>query len=172
MLWKQKQVKRVWLFCDGSTGAQVAADEPLAEANAGVGLPLECAAAAVAHADDGSILDWAWQRLPKLTNNEAEYAGLLLGLALAQRLGAQEAICVLDSEIVIGQMEGRFAVKSARLRHWHRRACETVRELPVVRYVQIPRTWNRLADGLAAQAAILWPALLAVLEKQVGEGIR
>jgi ribonuclease HI len=133
-------------------------------------LPLECAAAAVAHGDDGAILDWAWQRLPRLTNNEAEYAGLLLGLALAQRLRAQQAICVLDSEIVIGQMEGRFAVRSARLRHWHRRACEAARELPVVHFVQIPRAWNRLADGLAAQTAILWPALLAALEKQVGVG--
>lgn len=170
MRWKEGP-KRVWLFCDGSTGALYTPEETVkGQAPTGLaeaGLPLTCAAAAVAHAEDGAILDWAWRQLPTLTNNEAEYAGLLLGLALAQRLGTQEAICVLDSEIVIGQMEGRFAVKSNRLRHWHRQACAAARALPSVRYAQIPRIWNRLADGLAAQASFPWPALRTALEKQV-----
>jgi ribonuclease HI len=166
MFWRQKPTGRVWLFCDGSAGAHAAAEEPSAVQSEHE-LPMTCTAAAIAHANDGRILDWAWQPLPTLTNNEAEYAGLLLGLALAQRLGAQEAICVLDSETVLGQMQGRFAVKSPRLRHWHQRACAAVRALPSVHYVQIPRSWNRLADGLAAQTAMHWPALLTILEKQV-----
>jgi len=170
MRWKQQPIKRVWLFCDGSTGALYTPDgvapSAAAEKLTGGALAAVCAAAAVAHGEDGGILDWAWQQLPVLTNNEAEYAGLLLGLALAQRLRVQEAICVLDSEIVIGQMEGRFAVKSTRLRHWHQQACNAARALPCVRYVQIPREWNRLADGLAAQAAFAWPALLAAVGKR------
>lgn len=164
MKWRPRSDKRLWLFCDGSTGALLphntgGAPPPTAK-GAPVNLPTTCAAAAIAYDDQGRMLDWSAQPLPTVTNNEAEYAGLLLGLALAQRWQATEARCVLDSEIVIGQMEGRFAVKSARLRHWHHQATLAVRALPLVRYVQIPREWNRLADGLAAQTALSWMALV------------
>lgn len=166
MFWKPKRPPRLWFFCDGSTGAREVEAGPTPNgAPPSAALPLECAAAAVARGADGQILDWAWQRLPNITNNEAEYAGLLLGLGLAQRLGAGEAICVLDSEVVVGQMEGRFAVRSPRLQHWHRQARALARELPAVHYLQISREWNRLADGLAAQASIPWPALMAELER-------
>ena len=176
MLWKEQNHRLVWLFCDGSTGALPTGADVGTRSTAaqvvgrGATLPTTCAAAAIAYDDAGAMLDWLAQPLPTVTNNEAEYAGLLLGLALAQRLQAAEAICVLDSEIVIGQMEGRFAVKSARLRHWHRQANVAVRALPLVRYVQIPREWNRLADGLAAQTAMPWGALMGVLRQ--GDKVR
>lgn len=147
---------RVWVFCDGSSGLGEAAnravhDPLLAQAT--------CGAAAVARGEDGDLLDWAWQQLPAMTNNEAEYAGLLLGLDLAKRLGAVQVTCVLDSEVVVGQMEGRYGVNSPGLRPWHWRACEAVRGLGQVRFRHIPREWNRLADGLATQAGIPWPQL-------------
>lgn len=159
---RNAQIQRVWCFCDGSTG-------PLLQASAGqtgrASLPsTACAAAAVARNEDGTVLDLAWEKLPRVTNNEAEYAGLLLGLRLAHQLRAQETICVLDSEVVIGQMQGRFAVNSAALRRWHWQACAEARRLPVVRYCLAPREWNRLADGLATQAALDWPALVAALD--------
>ncbi len=166
--------QKVWCFCDGSTGAIYQAQR-LAGAAEGGGMPaggsvrrrleagLVCSAAAVLRAGDGRILDLAWRELPQLTNNEAEYAGLLLGLQLAQRLQVQEVICVLDSEVVVGQMEGRFAVNSARLRSWHWKAAEAARRLPAVRYRLAPREWNRLADGLAGQASVPWPALCKAL---------
>lgn len=126
-----------------------------------------CTAAAVAWSATGEILEWAWQQLPLLTNNEAEYAGLLLGLTLAQKLRAQEAICLLDSEVVIGQMEGRFLVHSAALRTWHWQARAAERAVPTVRYCLIPREWNRLADGLAAQVSIPWATWRQVLGERL-----
>lgn len=173
---KRMRGGRVWCFCDGSTGALYEAQR-LAGALAGsrssggeeavrqrLEAKLVCSAAAVVRGDDGRILDLAWRELPELSNNEAEYAGLVLGLELARRLGAQEVICVLDSEVVVGQMEGRFAINSARLRHWQWKAAEAARRLPVVRYRHVPREWNRLADGLAGQASVPWPALCKLVE--------
>jgi len=125
-----------------------------------------CAAAAIARSYDGRILDLTWQTLDVRTNNEAEYAGLLLGLALAHRLRARTTICVLDSAVVIGQMEGRFAVNSKALRQWHGQACQAARQLPEVRYCLVPREWNRLADGLAGQASIPWVLLRGAIEQQ------
>jgi ribonuclease HI len=127
---------------------------------------MTCGAGAVALSDEGQIVRWEWQGLPAMTNNEAEYAGLLLGLKLARRLAAEEAIFLLDSEIVIGQMTGRFAVNSATLRRWHWQACTAARRLPMVRFCVIPREWNRLADGLACQAGIPWEWL----REQIADG--
>lgn len=164
----------VWVFCDGSTGAQWAAPSrwrgvPTTAATH-VSLPLSCAAAAIAHDDAGQILDWRWQQLPEMTNNEAEYAGLILGLEMAHQLRASETICVLDSEVVAGQMDGRCAVNSHDLRRWHGQACAAARRLPNVRYRVVPREFNRLADGLAGQAAISWPHLRRLLGEGLGIG--
>ncbi|MGC8782377.1 MAG: ribonuclease HI family protein [Anaerolineae bacterium] len=147
-------MKRVWVFCDGSTGALETKDG--AVGGSGPRAPLTCGAGAVALDADGRIVGWDWRPLPPLTNNEAEYAGLLLAIGLARRLRAAEAIFLLDSEIVVGQMTGRCAVNSRALHRWHRQACMAARELPAARYIFIPREWNRLADGLAAQAGISW----------------
>ena len=173
--------QRVWIFCDGSTGALYQDALPgtrgrsrsvqRAAAAGGTHLRAVCAAAAIARADDGRILDVKWQQLADMTNNEAEYVGLLLGIELAARRQAQTTVFVLDSEVVVGQMEGRFSVHSKTLRPLYRKAREGVRELSEVEYRNVPREWNRLADGMAAQAAIPWAALRAHLElSQRGSG--
>lgn len=172
MLWhRQKQmIKRIYLFCDGGTGSTTQTTQRQA-ATVSIRKQLRneatCSAAAIAFAPSGEILDWAWQQLSALTNNEAEYAGLILGLETAQRLHAQEAICILDSEVVVGQMEGRFRVHSRRLQRWHSAARKQERNLPSVRYCLVPREWNRLADGLVAQAGIPWPVLRTAIEERV-----
>ena len=161
-MWKGKRsLAHVWIFCDGSSGlgddSRRSRPDPLL-AQAG------CGAAAVARGEDGELLDWTWRRLPQVTNNEAEYAGLILGLKLARRLGATHVTCVLDSDVVVGQMDGRYSVNSSLLLRWHWRACETARGLRQVRYRHIPRAWNRLADGLATQVGIPWEALKGEIE--------
>lgn len=158
-------MERLWIFCDGSTGAL---EEQRRVGGSVPATALSCGAGAVALAADGAIVGWDWRSLPPLTNNEAEYAGLLLGIGLAQRLHADEAILLLDSEIVVGQMTGRCAVNSRSLHRWHWQACMAARRLAVARYIAIPREWNRLADGLAAQAGISW----AWLKKEVDQETR
>lgn len=159
---------RLWIFCDGSAGNNEQGSMGASALPARRLKPIAaCGAAAVARNREGRIVDWAWQALPPMTNNEAEYAGLLLGLKLAQRLRVQEAICVLDNDVVVGQMIGRFAVKSPRLRSWHWKACAAVRQLPAVQFRTIPREWNQLADVLASQACVPWEVLRQAVE---GEG--
>jgi probable phosphoglycerate mutase len=158
----------VYIFCDGSTGAldRLAADRGNAagaDASDRRRLNGRCAAAAAALSADGNILAIEWQVLPAVTNNEAEYAGLLLGIEIARRLRAHETVFVLDSETVVCQMTGRCGVNSPRLKSWHVRACAAVRGLSGVRYQAIPREYNRLADGAACQAAIAWDEIMRAL---------
>lgn len=100
----------------------------------------------------GRILAWANRRLDDMTNNEAEYAGLILALELALQRHPRRLRVYLDSAVVVGQMTGRCGVRSASLQHWHRRACQLARRLSRVTYQHVPRERNRLADALAFEA--------------------
>ncbi len=142
------KVSEVWLFCDGALG--------LADPQRRGGEVVMAGAGAVLREGDGRIVAWGWRRLPPLTNNEAEYAGLLLGLELARKHGRQVVHCRMDSANVVGQMEGRFLVHSARLRPWHQQAVAAVRQFRQVTFTAIPREGNQLADALANEALVGW----------------
>lgn len=101
----------------------------------------------------GKLLHVENQPLPEMTNNEAEYAALSLALKTAERLGADVVEVRLDSEVVVGQMRGEFAVNSPRLIQCHWLACGLARRFPRVRYKRIPREQNTLADALASEAS-------------------
>jgi probable phosphoglycerate mutase len=90
----------------------------------------------------------------RVNNNEAEYHGLLLGLQIARGFVPQTVEFRLDSEVVVNQMLGRFAVNSRALKPLHREACVLARHLPAVAYVHIPRDENAVAHALAVEAAM------------------
>src|SRR5438445_301990 len=77
-------------------------------------------AGAVVQDEHGEVLALGNRTLSRMTNNEAEYAGLILGLEMAVSLAAQiraaQVEVRLDSEVVVYQMVGRFAVNSAALK--------------------------------------------------------
>ncbi|MGH2511179.1 MAG: ribonuclease HI family protein, partial [Candidatus Limnocylindrales bacterium] len=53
------------------------------------------------------------------TNNVAEYVGVVRALALAIDLGATEVDMLLDSKLIVEQVNGRWRVKDARLAVLH-----------------------------------------------------
>lgn len=56
------------------------------------------------------------------TNNYAEYRGLIAALSKAVELREDTAEFVMDSELVINQMNGRYKVKSSNIKDLHRDA--------------------------------------------------
>ena len=129
-------VGKVRVFTDGAIGVK----------QSGIGM--------IAQDMQGNVLAFGNRTLPIMTNNEAEYMGLLLALELAPRLRETDVEIHMDSEVVIYQMSGRFAVNSAALKVLHRQACAKARGLLRLHYVHIPREQNRLADALAADAVL------------------
>lgn len=101
----------------------------------------------------GKLLHLQNQRLNIITNNEAEYAALALGLQIATHLKADFVEIRADSEVIVNQMLGNFAVKSHRLKQYHWQVCELARHFPRVHYTHIPREENALADTLAGEAS-------------------
>jgi ribonuclease HI len=120
------------------------ADGGISPKAAGVGI--------VASNGNGRIVSLANRTLPQMTNNEAEYAALVMALELAAQLRSQSVEIRLDSEVVVYQMIGRFAVNSAKLKPWHRKACALARAVPSLSFTHIRREENLLADALAAEA--------------------
>src|SRR5205085_1016435 len=80
------------------------------------GNPGPAGAGAVIKDAGGKVLYELKQALGKTTNNVAEYKGLLLGLRKAQQLGAREVEVRADSELMIKQLKGKYAVKSEGLK--------------------------------------------------------
>ena len=74
------------------------------------------------------------------TNNQAEYEALISALEAASKIGAKEAICHLDSELVAKQLAGVYAVKNSELKKLWRKVNELTRGFEKISYVNVPRT--------------------------------
>jgi ribonuclease HI len=92
------------------------------------------------------------QALGVLTNNQAEYRALLLGLAAARRLGGERLEVAMDSELIVRQLEGRYKVKHAQLKPLYEEARLALAGFASWRVRHVPRAENALADALANEA--------------------
>ena len=100
------------------------------------------------------VLDWRSRRLPRtMTCNQAEYEAVILGLEMAYTLRPERMEMRSDSQVVVNQMLGLFAVRNPALRRLHTRARAAVAALDEVKLVHVRRRRNRLADALASEAA-------------------
>lgn len=90
--------------------------------------------------------------LGSTTNNQAEYMGAILGLEAARNLGADEVHLVMDSELVIKQLQWLYKVKDAGLKVLHQKAKTIIAEFKQIKYSAVLRERNKHADELANQA--------------------
>ncbi|MEU8811523.1 bifunctional RNase H/acid phosphatase [Streptomyces anthocyanicus] len=100
----------------------------------------------------GEALVEAAEYLGVVTNNVAEYRGLLAGLHAAAELDPDATVHVrMDSKLVVEQMSGRWKIKHPDMKPL---AAEAARVFPPgrVTYEWIPRASNKHADRLANEA--------------------
>ena len=88
------------------------------------------------------------------TNNVAEYIGLIKGLERAIELGIKEITIKGDSQLVINQMKGIYAVKSPRIYPLWKRAQELASKFRKIKFEWVSREDNKIADELSARAYI------------------
>jgi lactoylglutathione lyase len=79
------------------------------------GNPGPAAAAYIALSEAGVTVRTDARTLGVSTNNQAEYAALLMALQFAAEYGAEEVVCYLDSELVVNQLNGVYSVKNLDL---------------------------------------------------------
>jgi ribonuclease HI len=116
------------------------------------GNPGPAAAAAVVSSPAGDVLDEAAELLGVASNNVAEYRGLLLGLARAAALGADEVEVVNDSELVAKQVNGIYKVRHADMKPLYAEAMGALRGFARWTVRSVPRAQNAAADALVNQA--------------------
>lgn len=95
----------------------------------------------------GKILAAYGEYLGIQTNNYAEYFALLTALKHAKTLGAREVDCVLDSELVVKQMQGVYKVKEPTLQKLFIQVYNAAQQFKKVSYRHTRRENNQAADA-------------------------
>ena len=116
------------------------------------GNPGPAAIAAVVTDPEGEVLAERSETIGVTTNNVAEYRALLLGIALAKELGADQVELVGDSMLIVEQVRGNWKVKQEHLRPLHAEAREALGDLRHWSIRHVKRGENERADELLNQA--------------------
>lgn len=101
--------------------------------------------------DAGETLATIARDLGQGTNNRAEYAAVEAALDLARDRGWSQFELRTDSQLVVRQLLGDYAVNDESLQPIHRRVRAKANALGV-RIVHIPREQNVVADALSKRA--------------------
>lgn len=91
------------------------------------------------------------------TNNQAEYHGLILGLRHALGMDADTVTVRGDSQLVLRQLGGTYAVKAPGLKALHDEAKLLLARFSRAKLEWVPREENAEADA-ASRAALREPA--------------
>lgn len=116
------------------------------------GNPGPAAAGVVIESEQGKLLAQGKKFLGQMTNNQAEYQALILGLQAVSRYQPAAVQVYLDSDLVVQQMNGRYRVKDAGLLALYQEASQLVATLPQIQFQHVPRSKNSRADALANEA--------------------
>lgn len=99
--------------------------------------------------DGSEALHEAGYWLGNLTNNEAEYQGLLHALKAALELGIKSVHVRSDSELMVKQIKGEYRVKAPNLKPLFVQAREGLSKFPQWSIEHVRREKNKRADQLA-----------------------
>ena len=99
--------------------------------------------------DGTEALHEAGYWLGELTNNEAEYQGLLHALKAALELGFESVHIRSDSELMVKQINGEYRVKAANLKPLFAEARDRLGKFPQWSIEHVRREKNKRADQLA-----------------------
>jgi len=100
----------------------------------------------------GEIVAKLKKYIGRMTNNVAEYYGLIAAMDYAESHGIRALRVESDSELLVKQMRGQYKVKSEDLRPLFERALKMSRAFDSFRIEHVFREQNREADALANEA--------------------
>lgn len=94
------------------------------------------------------------ERIGSATNNIAEYKALIKGLEIATAYTHTILDCFLDSELLVEQLRGKYAVKAKHLKPLYEEVRRLERQFGRVLYHHVPREnpFQARADALVNAA--------------------
>ena len=117
------------------------------------GNPGDSAYAYIIRDQEGHEIASGSNYLGVMTNNEAEYHGLLAGLKEVQSRGGTEVEVFMDSELVIKQLKGQYRVKAANLIPLNREAVEILTKMKTAKVTHVRREHEVI---IIADALVNW----------------
>ena len=126
------------------------------------GNPGLAGAGAVIYKNDKEIWSDSLFVSERATNNQAEYAGLILGLKAAIELQIRELHVEGDSALVIRQINGEYNVHSNNLLELYEAAKQLQENFKIITFTHIYRDKNKRADELANSAVLRLPPITNV----------
>jgi ribonuclease HI len=87
------------------------------------------------------------------TNNVAEYVAAIRALEWLREVRYRGSVVMYgDSQLVVRQMQGEYAVRAEHLKAYHDRLAQLTKEFGHVEFRWIPREENQPADALSKRA--------------------
>lgn len=116
------------------------------------GNPGPAGAGAVIISPEGHVVAKVGKFLGDETNNVAEYMGLIIGLKRAKAMGIKVLDVLADSELMVKQLNGDYAVKAEHLKPLHDEAKALLQAFTEIEIRHIPREENAQADAMSNRA--------------------
>lgn len=101
--------------------------------------------------DDDKILEEYGEMLEgTVTNNVAEYEGIIKALLRASKYTQKEITCIMDSELIIKQLLGEYRVKNKKMKELFLKVQKLQLRFDKITYIHRPRNdkYQKMADWL------------------------
>ena len=100
--------------------------------------------------NDDSIVEMYSEKVGKVTNNVAEYLGLIKALQLAATYTKDEITCYLDSELIVKQLLGNYRVKNETLMKLFLEVQKLQENFKKIKYIRVRRNdaFQKMVDAL------------------------
>src|SRR5260221_3191539 len=94
------------------------------------------------------LVDFGGKYLGIVTNNNAEYKALIEGLKLAIKNKIKKLKCVLDSELVVKQINGLYKISSPEIKIDASKVMDLRKEFDEISFNHVLRSETKFADKL------------------------
>ena len=99
---------------------------------------------------EGELLAFDGKYQGEQTNNQAEYQALILGLGLAVSKDITELEIIMDSELVVKQLNGEYKIKDEKIKPLATEAKSMLEEFEQFSIKHVRREYNKFADKLVS----------------------
>ncbi|XP_070041263.1 uncharacterized protein [Nicotiana tomentosiformis] len=89
------------------------------------------------------------------TNNMAEYKAYILGLRLAVDINVQELLVIGDSDLLVHQVLGEWAIKNTKILLYVHCVQELIKRFTKIEFKHVPRIQNEFTDALATLSSMI-----------------
>lgn len=97
------------------------------------------------------VVDFGGEFLGEVTNNVAEYRGLIYGLKKAIKLKVKDLKVRMDSELVIKQIKGEYKISNNDMKKLSSEVKKLSEEFSSIEFEHVRREENKNADRLVNQ---------------------